>query len=105
MRQVSPESLPIFDFIIELYKFSSGEWHRLVDDSVENEELQRFLIYAATFLSNLGNYYACAPILIIVVRAMLTRSIGVWRPEIHSWHQRTKFAAPVEEIAKTFRVA
>jgi len=55
---VSPESQAIFDFIIELHRACSGDWKSLIHGNIgEEEELQRFLTYAATFLSNLGNYY------------------------------------------------
>ncbi|KAI0194109.1 peptidase family M49-domain-containing protein [Xylaria flabelliformis] len=47
MRQVSPESLAIFDFIMRL-----AEWEGVTEDDVS-----AFLQYAATFLSNIGNYY------------------------------------------------
>ena len=59
MRQVSPESIPIFDFILELHMHCSGDWDTLVDSHVSKESLHKFLTYAATFLSNVGNYYVC----------------------------------------------
>ncbi|RYP89132.1 hypothetical protein DL769_000180 [Monosporascus sp. CRB-8-3] len=57
LRQVSPESSAIFDFILELYRTCSGNWGSLIGPDVSSEDLQRLLTYAATFLSNLGNYY------------------------------------------------
>ncbi|KAM9874788.1 dipeptidyl-peptidase 3 [Verticillium dahliae] len=57
LRQVSPESSTIFDFILELHRTCAGAWTSLVGPGVSNEDLQRFLVYAATFLSNIGNYY------------------------------------------------
>ncbi|KAH6890266.1 peptidase family M49-domain-containing protein [Thelonectria olida] len=57
LRQVSPESSTIFDFILELYHTCSGAWPSLIGPDVSSDDLQRFLIYAATFLSNVGNYY------------------------------------------------
>ncbi|KAI0007590.1 peptidase family M49-domain-containing protein [Xylariaceae sp. FL0662B] len=58
LRQVSPESLAIFDFIIELYGCCEGDWKSLREDNgLPENELQNFLEYAATFLSNIGNYY------------------------------------------------
>ena len=58
MRQVSPESPIIFDFILELYRSVSGDWETLVRNGiVEAEECEAFLDYAARFLSNVGNYY------------------------------------------------
>lgn len=61
MRQVSPESIPIFDFILELHAHCGGDWNTFVDDRVSKESLHGFLTYAATFLSNVGNYYVFCP--------------------------------------------
>ena len=59
MRQVSPESIPIFDFTLKLHMHSNGDWDTFVDDHVPKESLHKFLTYAATFLSNVGNYHVC----------------------------------------------
>ncbi|KAJ3521737.1 hypothetical protein NM208_g13157 [Fusarium decemcellulare] len=57
LLQVSPESPDIFDFILELHRTCSGDWRSLIGPDVSSEDLQAFLTYAATFLSNVGNYY------------------------------------------------
>lgn len=58
LRQVSPESIEIFDFIIELHSCVAGDWDRLTRVAgIMSTELAAFLEYAATFLSNIGNYY------------------------------------------------
>ncbi|KAK7753488.1 hypothetical protein SLS62_004563 [Diatrype stigma] len=57
LRQVSPESSAIFDFILELHRECAGNWNSLVGSNTSSEDLQLFLTYAATFLSNIGNYY------------------------------------------------
>jgi dipeptidyl-peptidase-3 len=58
LRQTSPESVGIFDFIMELYAFCSGHWHIFSTmHNVNPGELEAFLEYASTFLSNIGNYY------------------------------------------------
>lgn len=58
MRQVSPESPKIFDFIMDLYDACKGQWAILVDEcGITPEELASFLEYSATFLCNLGNFY------------------------------------------------
>ncbi|KID79394.1 Dipeptidyl peptidase 3 [Metarhizium brunneum] len=57
LQQVSPESSSIFDFIIELHRTCSGNWHSFIGEGVSSDDLQKFLTYAATFLSNAGNYY------------------------------------------------
>ncbi|KAH6715961.1 peptidase family M49-domain-containing protein [Leptodontidium sp. MPI-SDFR-AT-0119] len=58
MRQVSPESPDIFDFIIDLYHACDGKWDILVAQcNITSEELTSFLEYAAMFLCNLGNFY------------------------------------------------
>jgi hypothetical protein len=53
-RQVSPESLPIFERITELYRWCCGEWSRFYD-LVRQDDVREFVAYAATFLSNMGN--------------------------------------------------
>jgi dipeptidyl-peptidase III len=58
LRQVSPESIGIFDFIVKLYDSCSGNWKMLVEENgITVAECDAFLDYAATFLSNIGNYY------------------------------------------------
>ncbi|KAL4949851.1 dipeptidyl peptidase III [Aspergillus filifer] len=58
LRQVSPEANSIFDFIMALYSSCNGDWDDLASRaSLGTSDLQLFLDYAATFLSNIGNYY------------------------------------------------
>lgn len=58
MRQVSPESEPIFDFILETYRACDGNWESLAERvGISVESLEGFLEYAAVFLGNIGNYY------------------------------------------------
>lgn len=62
MRQVSPEAIGIFELIMELYTSCSGDWSALSNSlGVEPQEMDAFLDYAGTFLSNLGNYYVPMP--------------------------------------------
>ncbi|KAF2842149.1 dipeptidyl-peptidase III [Patellaria atrata CBS 101060] len=57
LRQTSPESEPIYDFIIALHNFSGGDWQKVKQESaISDEELQYFLNYSAQFLGNGGNY-------------------------------------------------
>lgn len=57
LRQVSPESEPIYDFILALYKSCDGNWKALqLKSGVSDEGLTQFLEYAAQFLGNTGNY-------------------------------------------------
>ncbi|KAJ9354220.1 hypothetical protein DTO027B9_4846 [Paecilomyces variotii] len=57
LRQVSPESEPIYDLIISLYHASKGNWSDLAQKTnVSQEDLRFFLEYAAQFLGNCGNY-------------------------------------------------
>jgi len=60
MRQVSPESIPIFDFILGLHAHCGGDWDTFIDDNVSKGSLHKFLTYAAMFLSNVGNYSVCS---------------------------------------------
>ena len=58
LDQTSPESISIFQFILELYKSCEGKWPKLASRAgIEVEELRRFLNYAAVFLGNIGNYF------------------------------------------------
>ncbi|RMZ14848.1 hypothetical protein D0864_00052 [Hortaea werneckii] len=58
LRQVSPESEPIFDFIIHLYHSCHGDWEELRNHlHISNDELTRFMDFAAMFLGNVGNFY------------------------------------------------
>lgn len=88
LEQVSSESRPIFDFILELHRACSGNWDAIVGQvGVERDQLQQFLTYAATFLSNVGNHYGsgdqkftfeidqrCSPLTASVSRATLRRA-------------------------------
>jgi dipeptidyl-peptidase-3 len=57
LRQVSPESEPIYDLILALYRACNGDWNSLVQKTnVSEEDLRFFLEYAAQFLGNCGNY-------------------------------------------------
>ncbi|KAK3693852.1 peptidase family M49-domain-containing protein [Podospora appendiculata] len=57
LRQVSPESEPIYDFIVALQKASGGDWKALAEKAgVDEAGLTAFLQYAAQFLGNSGNY-------------------------------------------------
>ncbi len=58
LRQTSPESEGIFDFILESHKACEGEWSKLVNEAgVGREDVGSFLDYAGQFLAHLGNYY------------------------------------------------
>ena len=64
LRQVSPEAETTFDFIMELYKCCQqsfdGQWDKYASAfEVPLTEVKAFPDYAATFLSNVGNYYVC----------------------------------------------
>ncbi|PWY86307.1 dipeptidyl peptidase [Aspergillus heteromorphus CBS 117.55] len=57
LRQVSPESEPIYDLILELHRACDGDWNDLARQTgVSDENLRFFLEYAAQFLGNCGNY-------------------------------------------------
>ncbi|KAF9879992.1 dipeptidyl peptidase [Colletotrichum karsti] len=57
LRQISPESEPIYDFIIALHKASGGDWNALAKKAgVDETQLTHFLEYSAQFLGNNGNY-------------------------------------------------
>lgn len=59
---MSPETNGIFDFIMRLYQVCEntydGDWAALANScNVSHAFVNAFLEYAATFLSNMGNYY------------------------------------------------
>lgn len=57
LRQLSPESEPIYDLIVSLHKSANGDWSALGKKAgIEESELTHFLEYAAMFLGNSGNY-------------------------------------------------
>jgi len=57
LRQLSPESEPIYDLIVSLHKSCNGDWKALQSKAgIEESELTHFLEYAAMFLGNTGNY-------------------------------------------------
>ena len=85
---MSPESPKIYDFILELDKSISGDWDALVRSGrVKAEECEAFLDYAASFLSNVGNYYVRGHTLmqfphLKLARVMETKkSYPVYRPK------------------------
>jgi hypothetical protein len=81
LRQVSSESNGIFDFIIGLYESCSGDWDKLVSENyITQDELHAFLEYAATFLSNMGNYYVGK--LLHYSTHSLIATTGIWRPKV-----------------------
>lgn len=54
---MSPESEPIYDFIIGLHHACNGNWKEAQRQSgISDDELRWFLEYAAQFLGNCGNY-------------------------------------------------
>ncbi|KAI4136701.1 MAG: hypothetical protein L6R39_007659, partial [Caloplaca ligustica] len=57
LRQVSPESEAIFDFILALQDAYHGNWPDLQKAAgIDDQALQDFLDYATQFLGNAGNY-------------------------------------------------
>lgn len=57
LKQVSPESEHIYDFIVSLHNHFNGDWKAIQQKAgVSDGELQDFLNYAAQFLGNCGNY-------------------------------------------------
>jgi dipeptidyl-peptidase-3 len=57
LRQVSPESEPIYDLIVALHRATSGDWTALGQKAgVDASEVRLFTEYAAMFLGNTGNY-------------------------------------------------
>ncbi|KAF4546904.1 putative peptidase family M49 protein [Elsinoe fawcettii] len=58
LEQVSPEAKGIFKFILDAYHLCSGDWNQYVNQAwIRQDDLGHLLNYAATFLSNIGNYF------------------------------------------------
>lgn len=57
LRQISPESEPIYDFIVALHKHCKGDYPAIAKDAgLSQDDIDAYLNYAAQFLGNLGNY-------------------------------------------------
>ena len=57
LRQISPESEPIYNLILALHKSTNGDWKALQSKAgISEEELEQTLQYFAQFLGNNGNY-------------------------------------------------
>ncbi|XDG04467.1 hypothetical protein ABKA04_004082 [Annulohypoxylon sp. FPYF3050] len=56
LRQTSPESEGIFDFILELHKACGGKWDEFRNYGISQECLESWVEFCGMFLSSLGNY-------------------------------------------------
>ncbi|KAI0893450.1 dipeptidyl peptidase III [Annulohypoxylon nitens] len=56
LRQTSPESEGIFNFILELHKACGGKWNQFCNSGISQEYLDAWLEFCGMFLSSLGNY-------------------------------------------------
>jgi dipeptidyl-peptidase-3 len=57
LRQVSEESAPIFDLILEIHNALSGDWQSLAARAkIDVREAESFLEFSSSFLSDIGNY-------------------------------------------------
>jgi dipeptidyl-peptidase III len=57
LRQVSPESVPIYELIVAVHKACDGDYDTLASDTgVSRDDVELWLEYAAQFLGNCGNY-------------------------------------------------
>ena len=80
--QVSPEANSIFDFIMALYHSCDGDWQCLADAScLKIDEVEAFLEYSATFLSNLGNYFVSLLFLDLPF-GRTNIFVGIWGPKV-----------------------
>jgi dipeptidyl-peptidase-3 len=92
LRQVSPESESIFDFIIELYKYCNGDWKTLQEKAgIPADELQSFLEYAVQFLGNCGNYKGFGDAK-FVPRCSSFDAIAAVSPKANEFYMATKGA-------------
>jgi dipeptidyl-peptidase III len=94
LRQVSPESEAIFDFIISLHKAGNGDWNALAKRAgIEAAEMASFLEYAAQFLGNSGNYKSFGDSKFIPRCDETTLSaLAATSPEAEAFYKATKGA-------------
>lgn len=84
MRQVSPESQAIFEFILETYRACDGNWESLAERvRISNEAMEGFLEYASVFLGNIGNYYVRVGLYVLASPRTHGRA-GNRRPEVRA---------------------
>lgn len=81
IRQVLPESQPIFDFILETYRACDGNWEFLAEQvGVLDDSMEGYLEYAAVFLGNRELLrtcrwiHSCRPLYSLRSREEATRS-------------------------------
>lgn len=99
MRQVSPESIAIFDFILELHASCTGDWESLTDSEISAADVRQLLTYAATFLSNVGNYYvSVARFQIPIVISLILEGVG--GSEVHSGSKTRYLSENFRQIPK-----
>ncbi|KAH8157834.1 hypothetical protein CIB48_g10411 [Xylaria polymorpha] len=91
LRQISPESEPIFDFILALHKSSRGDWKGLQSKAgVSDEDLGHFFNYAAQFLGNNGNYKSFGDAKFIPrCPESAFAALAATSPEAHKFYQAT----------------
>ena len=76
---MSPEACFIYDFILELCSACSGDWNILVEQGDwKEQELEAFLDYSATFLSNIGNYYVSVRLQVAAAKEISDCFTGFW---------------------------
>ncbi|UKZ53764.1 hypothetical protein TrVGV298_007563 [Trichoderma virens] len=94
LRQLSPESEPIYDLIITLHKSVNGDWNALAQKAgVEESELTLFLEYVAMFLGNMGNYKSFGDAKFIPRCSEKTVSaLAATSPEAQKFYDATKGA-------------
>ena len=78
LRQTSPEANDIFDLIIALYIACDGDWQALQKlTGISRDEMSAWLDYAATFLSNIGNYYVGQRLSYDAGQSLLSRALAI----------------------------
>nr|WOD46483.1 hypothetical protein [Trichoderma atroviride] len=94
LRQLSPESEPIYDLIITLHKSTNGDWNALAKKAgVEESELNLFLEYTGMFLGNMGNYKSFGDAKFIPRCTEKTvAALAATSPEAQKFYEATKGA-------------
>ena len=94
LRQVSPESESIFDFILALHKSASGDWSSLKTIAgISDEDFKQFFEYTTQFLGNSGNYKSFGDSKFVPrCEEKVFKALAATSPEAEKYYEATKGA-------------
>jgi len=94
LRQVSPESEPIFDFILALHHTANGDWYSLkFKADISDEDIHSVLEYTTQFLGNIGNYKSFGDSKFVPrCREKVFKALAATSPDAQRCYEATKGA-------------